>query len=482
MAAKARTKAEIPKYSEIPRDVWVIAAILVLGTFMSQLDTSVVNVGLDSVSNSLDSSLATTQWIASGYLLALGASIPVCGWMVRRYGGRRVWLGAIVAFTVASLLCALAQTVEQLIALRALQGIGGGMLLPAGQILVARAAGPRRMGRVMSTTGVAVLLAPVLGPVIGGLLIEASWRWLFLMNVPVGVIALCLGMKFLDHDHGEPAPRLDVPGLLLVSLGLPSIIYAITEAGRSESVTKVAVVTAGVTGVMALGAFVWRELRVDAPLLNIRVLNNRVFANALVSSTFSAAALYGMLILTPLYLEVQRGYTPLQTGLLMFATGIGAALFFPVSGRLTDRYGGGPVSVCGLIGCLVSTAPMVFLPADASIVVVEFVLALSGVAFTVSLMPAMTAAYAAVTREQLPDAAPMIMIGTRVGGSLGTAILVVVVERRLHDGVAPVDAFHAAFVGAMIAIAVAIVPAVALARAHIAATRADTGSAIAEKY
>jgi EmrB/QacA subfamily drug resistance transporter len=468
MAQTRPSSPEAPKLSDIPRGVWLIAGTVVLGSFMSQLDTSVVNVGLQGITKSLNSNLATTQWIASGYLLALGASIPLTSWMVRKHGGRRVWLCAIVAFSVASLLCALAQTADQLIALRILQGIAGGMLLPTGQILAAQAAGPERMGRVMSTTGIVVVLAPVLGPVLGGLLIEASWRWLFLINVPVGVIAFVLGFRLLPRGGAEPTPPLDVPGLILISVGLPSAIYAITEAGNSQSITKTSVVVTALVAIAALAAFARRELRVPAPLLNVRILGNRMFASSMITSTFASAALFGILILTPLYLEIERGYSPIHTGLLMIGTGIGSAFFFPVSGRLTDRFGGGPVSACGLVLCLITTAPMAVMPADASMVIVEIVLALSGIAFTVGLLPTMAAAYASVTREQLPDATPMIVIATRIGGSIGTAIVVVILESRLKSGELPVDAFHAAFRGAMIAVVVAMVPAIILARGQLA--------------
>src|SRR5215469_6280356 len=187
----------------IPAAVWRLAAVVVLGAFMSNLDTSVVNVGLDRIGVGMHSTLGSAQWVASGYLLALAAAMPVTGWLTRRFGAGWLWLGTLAAFTLTSAACATASTMSELIMLRVLQGLAGGMLIPAGQVMLARAAGPARMGRVMSTVGVAVVLAPVVGPVVGGLLISESWRWLFLINAPIGVAGLIAGFFVIPRTDGR---------------------------------------------------------------------------------------------------------------------------------------------------------------------------------------------------------------------------------------------------------------------------------------
>ncbi|WP_163549006.1 MFS transporter [Candidatus Frankia nodulisporulans] len=209
--------------------VWRLAGVIVFGAFASGLDASLANIGLKSISSDLGSTLATTQWVTSGYLLALAVSLPLSGWLGRRYGPGRVWLASLVAFTVASGLCAAAPTVSGLIALRVLQGLAGGLLIPAGQTVLGRAVGSARLGRVMATLGIVVAVAPALGPVIGGLILHGgSWRWLFAINLPIGAAGLALGLRYLPRGERGRAPHLDWPGLLLISTGLPALVYALT--------------------------------------------------------------------------------------------------------------------------------------------------------------------------------------------------------------------------------------------------------------
>lgn len=211
----------------LDRATLVVAGVVIIGAVMSILDATVVNVALNTLVRELDSTLPTIQWVISGYTLALASVIPISGWAADRFGARRVWLLAVVLFTGASILCALAWSVGALIAFRVLQGIGGGLLTPVGTAIIARAAGPQRMGRVMSLMGVPLLLGPVLGPVLGGLLLQTvSWHWIFLINVPVGAVAIVLGWRLLPRTPGRPTDRLDFVGLLLLSPGLAALIFA----------------------------------------------------------------------------------------------------------------------------------------------------------------------------------------------------------------------------------------------------------------
>src|SRR6185312_2416715 len=201
--------------------VWRIAIVIILGAIMSVLDTTIVNVALDDLSKDLNSSLDSIQWVVTGYLLALAAVIPITGWAARRFGSRRLYLVALVAFTAGSALCGLAWSPGSLVAFRVLQGIGGGMLMPIGQMILVKAAGPRNLPRVMAAIGVPIILAPVFGPTLGGLLLEhAGWQWIFLVNVPVGIAAVTAAVKLLPHDTAEEAGKLDALGLALVATGL----------------------------------------------------------------------------------------------------------------------------------------------------------------------------------------------------------------------------------------------------------------------
>jgi MFS family permease len=202
---------------------------------MAGLDTSLVNVGLNTIATDLHASLTSVQWITSGYLLALAAALPAVPWLQDRFGASRLWLVSLLTFTAASVLCAVAPTLAVLILARALQGVSGGLLVPTGQNIVLRAIRPERMGRIMSTAGLALVLAPAIGPALGGLLIDTtSWRLLFLVNLPIGAAALILGLRVLPKDSPDGTATLDVGGLLLLSTGLPAISLGLTDLGSSR--------------------------------------------------------------------------------------------------------------------------------------------------------------------------------------------------------------------------------------------------------
>src|SRR5882762_2610095 len=206
---------------KIPAHVWRTAGVVVFGAVMGMLDTSLVNIGLRTIGTDLGASLATIQWVASAYLLALGVSLTVCGWFARRVGVTRLWMGALVAFTLTSVACAFAPTAGWLIGTRILQGLAAGLMIPAGQTILGQAAGPQRMGRVMGVVGIAVVGAPAIGPTIGGLMLAHwSWEWLFLINVPVGLVGLVLGLRYLPRSQGVPMQRLDVIGVVLAGGGV----------------------------------------------------------------------------------------------------------------------------------------------------------------------------------------------------------------------------------------------------------------------
>src|SRR3954452_11329466 len=220
------------KEEPLGREVWIVAGVVVVGVIMSILDTTIVNVALETLSRELNAPLNTIQWVSTGYLLALATVIPLAGWMSERFGSRRVWMTSVALFGLGSALCGLAWSAESLIVFRVLQGFGGGMIMPVGMSLLAQTAGPSRVGRVMSVVGVPMLLGPILGPVIGGVIVDsASWRWIFYVNVPIAAVALVLASRVLHRDAGRAdAGRLDVVGLALLCPGLGGVVYGLSES------------------------------------------------------------------------------------------------------------------------------------------------------------------------------------------------------------------------------------------------------------
>lgn len=435
--------------------VWRLALVIVFGAFLSGLDASIVAVGLDTIARDLSADLAVAQWVANGYLLALGVSLPLCGWLGRRVGVGRLWLAALAAFTVTSGLCALAGDVGWLIVLRVLQGLSAGLLIPAGQTILGQAVGPARLGRVMSVLGVAVTAAPALGPIVGGVVVAgASWPWLFLINVPIGVAGLVLGLRHVPRGEPGAGTPLDVPGVLLLGAGLPALVYGLTGGG----------VPWVVLGAGALAGYGWHARRAAHPVLDLRLFADRTYSAAVVTSAFTGAALFGAALLFPLFLQIGRGADPLTSGLLLVSLSVGTIVVLPLSGRWVDRFGGGAVAVAGGIGCVVTTVPFALLPLDTAETWVQVLLLLRGAAIALAVVPAGTAAYAAVTRAQLPDATTQVNIVQRVGGALGGALFAVVLAGGLTDG--PEAAFHHAFWWLTGASALGLVAAVTLLRAQ----------------
>jgi EmrB/QacA subfamily drug resistance transporter len=412
--------------------VWRIAIVVILGAIMSVLDTTIVNVALNDLSKDLDSSLDSIQWVVTGYLLALAAVIPITGWAARRFGSRKLYLIALVAFTAGSAACGLAWSSGSLVAFRVLQGAGGGMLMPIGQMILVKAAGPRNLPRVMAAIGVPIILAPVFGPTLGGLLLEhAGWQWIFLVNVPIGAIALVTALRLLPRDQPEEAGSLDVIGLVLVATGLVGVTYGLAESGSAGSLTAFSVLGPTLGGVALITAFVLRALRIPAPLLDMRLYKDKAFAAASLTTFCLGAALFGAMILMPLYFQTIRGEDAVTTGLLLMPQGIGAAVAMRLSAVATERFGGGLTALGGGIVTVVATVPFVLIGGGTSYWLIGAAMVFRGFGIGMSMMPSMTAAFAVLRPDQVNHATPQLNVLQRVGGSVGTAILSVVLSNHL---------------------------------------------------
>src|SRR5215471_9695861 len=377
----------------LTREILTLAAVVVLGAIMTILDATIVNVALPTLGRDFGASISTIQWVPTIYLLAFAAVIPASGWATERFGARRVWIVSLAVFLAGSLGCGLSGSVAELIGFRVLQGLGGGMIMPVGQAILARAAGPQRMGRVMSIIGVPLLLGPVVGPVIGGVLVSgASWRWIFFVNVPVGAAALALALWLLPDTPRRPA-KLDLPGLALLSGGIAVFLYGLAKIGDGGTVPMAAMVA----GLALVAGFCWYALRARQPLLDIRLLRRRGFAAGAAANLMLGIALFGIALLLPLYLEIIRGRTPLQTGLLLIPQGLGAALL------------------------------------------------LIGIGMGATIAPAMAAAFQAIERPAIGAATATIGTIQRIAGSLGTALLAITLQ---HAMATHLPGFHGSIGGA----------------------------------
>jgi EmrB/QacA subfamily drug resistance transporter len=417
------------------REVWIVAAVVLVGVVMSILDTTIVNVALQTLSRDLESPLSTIQWVSTGYMLALATVIPLTGWMSERFGAKKIWMVSVGLFGAGSVLCGLAWSDESLIFFRVLQGFGGGMIMPVGMSLLAQTAGPGRIGRVMAVMGAPMLLGPILGPVIGGLIVDSvSWRWIFYVNVPIAVVAFALAARLLHADAGRSdAGKLDWTGLLLLSPGLAAVVFGLSESETHGGFGDPIAWGPIAGGVVLVALFVRHAWTAPRPLLDVKLFRVPAFGAATATTFLLGAALFGALIVLPLYYQVARGEGALTAGLLMAPQGVGAAMAMPIAGRLTDRVGGGRVAFVGLIVMTLATIPFGFVSADSSYWLLGGILVLRGVGLGATMMPAMAAAYATLDNAAVPRATSALNAVQRVGGSIGSALLAVVLQHQIAE-------------------------------------------------
>jgi EmrB/QacA subfamily drug resistance transporter len=464
--------------------VWKIAGVVILGMIMSILDTTIVNVALRTLGHDLHSSISQIQWVVTGYLLSLAAVIPVTGWAARRFGAKRVYMTSLVLFTAGSALCAVAASTTSLVLFRVLQGVGGGMIMPVGQLIMAQVAGPQRMGRVMGIVSMPAMLAPILGPVVGGAILQnLHWSWIFLVNLPVGVIAFAAAWRVIPHTESGEAGRLDVVGLALLSTASSALVYGLSQLGTNSSLTAPIVVWPTLAGLVLAAIFCWHALRVERPLLDVRLYANRVFGAASLTTFGLGAALFGAMILVPYYYQEVRHESVIATGLLTGPQGLGMLLVMPLSGRLSQRFGGGRIAIVGVALLSLATLPLAFVGTGTSIVTISLVLVVRGIGIGFSFMPAMTAAFAALRPDQLSDATPQLNVLQRIGGAIGTAVLAVVLQRATgHSPSAAhlAGAFDTAYWWSLGICLLSLIPCVVLLRAENPRAKLDRAGANAE--
>jgi len=436
------------KPDRLPPGLLQLVGVVMLGALMMQLDMTMTTIATNTLLHRFDVTLSTLQWVGTGYLLAMASVIPLAGWSLERFGARAVWMFSLAAFLAGSILCGLSWSVGSLIAFRVIQGIGGGLVLPIGQAVLAQAAGPERIGRVMAAIGIPSLLGPVLGPVLGGLIVtDLSWRWIFYVNVPICLAALVLSARIVPTVRMPGRHRLDVGGLALISLGCVSLIYGFAEAGRSGGFTATRVVVLLAAGAVLLAAFVVLTLRSTAPLIDLRLLRNRPFAASSGAIFLAMVVLFGALGLLPLYYQQVRGDSPLHTGLLLIPFGVGMGLSLAVAGRAADRMAPRGLALCGLALSAVGALLFTRLGHQPNTVLLSVAQLVAGAGVGGMLVPIMAAGIRGLPGPAIPRATTAMRIFQQLGGSFGSALLFVVLQRQIaaHGTAGSTAALGAAF-------------------------------------
>lgn len=432
---------------EIDPAVWRIAFTVIIGAMAVIFDTTIVSVALNDLAHDLHTPISTIQWVSTGYLLAMFVTIPIAGWAQSVLGGKRLWILALGIFLLGSLLCACAWNAPSLIAFRIVQGIGGGLMLPLMMTLIMQAASGRNIGTVMSVVTLPAAMGPILGPVLGGIILAfGDWRWLFMVNVPFCVVGAYLAYRNLPEDRPESRVRLDWVGLLLLSPGVAAIIFGLSRVEGHGGFGNAQVLGPIAIGLLLIVGFLgWARPRGAAALVNVQLFRHRPLASSSALAFLTGASLYGALFLLPLYWQQLRGDSALVAGLLLIPQGVGTLVSRRLAGQLTDEIGPRRVSFVGFAITTVATIPFAFVGSSTSNILLMGALFVRGIGMGAATIPLAGAAFVGLAGPEIPSASIISRIVQQVGGSMGIAVLAVVLQTAGANSGDPAYAFRMAF-------------------------------------
>ncbi len=455
----------------------VVSVVFVAAMFMSILDATIVNVALPTIGRDFSVSPTAVDSISIAYLVSLAVFIPASGWLGDRFGGKRVLLTAIAVFTAASALCGVASSLGELVAFRVLQGAGGGMLAPVGMAMLYRTFPPAERIRASAILTVPTTLAPALGPVLGGLLVtEASWRWVFYVNLPIGALAFTFGALFL-HQAAEPHPgRFDLAGFLLSGVGLGLLMFGVSE-GPERGWASTEVLATVAAGVVLLVAMVVVELRVPAPIVALRLLGNRLFRSCTGVTVLGSVAFLGTLYAISLYYQDGRGLSALGSGLSTFPEAIGVMMGAQLATRMFyPRLGPRRLIAIGLTGVAASIALLALMTAHSSLWWARLLMFTLGLAMAQVFVPTQAAAFATISPSATGRASTMFNAVRQLGGAVGVAVLTTVIvgigatHQVAGHQVANLTSYRVAFLVAAALSLIGVAPALSIRDADAAAT------------
>lgn len=414
--------------------VWWTAGAVLVGALAVLFDTTIVAVGLGTLARELHAGFATIQWVTTGYLLALGIAVPVTGWAQRSLGGKRLWIIALSVFLVGSVLSSLAWSAGSLIAFRVIQGLGGGIMLPLMATIVMQAAHGRNIGKVMSVVSLPAVLGPILGPVVGGAILQhLHWSWMFWVNVPFCVIGIALAIIILPRDQPFRRVPFDGLGFVLLAPGLAGLLWALSNSGEPGGFARVDVLLPLIAGVVLVVLFAVHTLKTkEQPLVDIRLLKSRPLASASLLLFLSGTALYGAMILLPLFIQQVHGSSVLEAGMLLIPQGIGTLASRSIAGRLSDAMGPRWLVVIGFVIVVLGTLPFAFVGTGTSRWLIMLSLLVRGAGLGVVTVPLMALGFRGLDRAQMPDASIITRIASQLGGAFGAGLLAVVLADSTH--------------------------------------------------
>ncbi|MEV7966496.1 DHA2 family efflux MFS transporter permease subunit [Sphaerisporangium sp. NPDC088356] len=441
-----------------------IAMILAFGAFVALLDTTIVGVAVHSFARDFSAELADVQWTSTAYLLAMGAVIPATGWASQRYGATAMWIASLCVFALGSALCGLAGSLGALIAFRVVQGLGAGMLFPLMRIILVEIAGRDSLGRLMALIAIPVQIAPIIGPIAGGAIIQdLSWRWAFFLNVPILVAVIALSAAFVPNSRGTAAGRLDVIGLVAISGTLSLFVYGFSVLSQGGSATKVGVLVPLVGGALLLVAYGLRSARSQAPgVVEFDLFRDRAFAASTAVTFLNNFTLFGAVFLVPLFFQQAGGAGALSAGLVLAPQGLGMLVAVLVVGRVIDlRNNYRRLVTIGLVLVTIGTVPFALAGSGSENLLLMVALLIRGVGLALAISPTMVTLYHSIPGNRVPAATTANAIVQQVAGAMGTAVVALLLQAFLASGDA-VAAFRSVFWVAVAFVVLTFVPAMFL--------------------
>ncbi len=416
--------------------MWQALLVVIVGSFMVMLDTTVVNIALPRIISVFGAQVTSVQYVLTGYMLALAIVMPATGYLTDTFGTKRVYLISMVAFTLGSALCGMSWNVTSLVTFRVLQGLGGGMLMPLGMTILFKVVPPEKRGVVMGVFGLPLMLAPVIGPTLGGYIVEyIDWRFIFTLNIPIGALGLLLGATLLRETDTRSDLKFDLRGFVLSAVGFASLLYALSQ-GNTDGWDSVEIISLLTIGSISLMLWVWAELTTEHPLVELRVFAIPVFALATGVTFIVTIGMFSSMFLLPIFLQDFRGLGAMQTGLLLFPQAAASGLMAPISGRLFDRFGPRPLVVTGLLLLGITTWRLSFIDVTTTGDTLREIFILRGFAMGLTVMPAMTVGMNAVPPALIARSSSLTNVLRQLFSSFGTAIFATLLTTR--------ENFHAA--------------------------------------
>ncbi|AEI46205.1 DHA2 family efflux MFS transporter permease subunit [Paenibacillus mucilaginosus] len=410
--------------------MWFALIAIVMGTFVSVLNSSLMNVALNKFVAVFGSSVSTVQWVITGYMLASAMVIPMSGFLGARFGAKNIFVFSVAGFTIGSVLCGLAWSDSSLIFFRIIQGFAGGFIMPVGMTIIYMTFPREKTGAALGLWGVAAMVAPALGPTLGGYLIQHySWRVLFFINIPIGILAVILGRILLKDSPPVKGLKFDTAGALLSMTFFGSLLLALSK-GQSEGWTSLYIISLLFVAVFSLLLLIWVELNVEKPVMDLRLFLNMKFTISVIASSLVMMGMMGGTFLTPVYLQSIQSLSPMQTGLVLLPQSIAMALMMPISGRLFDRFGILPLGITGLTILGATTLELHHLTVDTPNHWLNVLLTVRAIGIGLCMMPLSTAGMNAIPTSQIGNASPLSNVCRQVAGSMGIALLTAIMSNR----------------------------------------------------